>query len=153
NLIVLVPGYAMARECWTEVALAVVRDNPDALVASVDHSGFGDSTFTTDPPAWEHLGYAAVARTVLAWTELAGLDALPTVLVGHSLGGTGLLALSDETLGAHRARVVLTPMLRDLVNTTPPPPPGKLSTRIIALVFAVRIFYALFLTLRMRLHV
>lgn len=110
SVVVLVAGYVTARECWTELALALVRDNPQAVVVTIDHSGFGDSSFASPQPALEHLGYAAVARMMLAWTELCGVASLPTVLVGHSMAATGLFLLPDDAFGPHRARIALTPM-------------------------------------------
>jgi serine/threonine protein kinase len=114
HVVILVPGYLMAREVWSELALALVRDNPDTLVATIDHSGFGDSAFLANPPAREHLTFSALTRMVLAWTELCGIDPFPTVLLGHSIAGMGLFLLPDEAFGPHRARIVLTPMFSRL---------------------------------------
>jgi Alpha/beta hydrolase family len=119
TVVVLVPGYATARECWTDLALALVRDNPHAVVVTLDHSGFGDSAFAAARPAMEHLGYAAVARMVLAWTTLCGLDPLPTVLVGHSMAATGLFLLPDDAFGPHRVRIAITPMFTNVLPKAP----------------------------------
>jgi pimeloyl-ACP methyl ester carboxylesterase len=51
----------------------------------------------------------AHARAVLRFVELLGLRELPTVLVGHSMGGLALLSLDPSELGERTARVVLTP--------------------------------------------
>jgi serine/threonine protein kinase len=110
HLVLLAPGYLMARECWSELAVALVRDNPDTIVATLDHSGFGDSRFVQSPPALEHMTFAGIARTLLAWTDLFAVASFPTVILGHSLAATGLVLLPDEAFGAHRARILLTPM-------------------------------------------
>jgi hypothetical protein len=116
HLIVLLHGYSFGRETWRDMAAALVRDNPDALVVTIDHTGFGESAYLRDPPAPEHLGYSAVARAALAWTELAGLEDVPTVFVGHSLAGSGLLSLPDDAFGPHRARIAMTPNFRRLAK-------------------------------------
>jgi hypothetical protein len=106
----------MNRECWSEVAVALVRDNPDTVVAAFDHSGFGASAYALDPPAWEHAGYRAAGVAALAWAELVGVESIPTVFIGHSLAATGLLLLPDAAFGGHRARILITPLFRSLLR-------------------------------------
>ncbi len=119
HLVVLAPGYLTARECWTELAVALVRDNPDALVVTLDHAGFGDSAFAASPPAMEHVTYEGVGRAALAWTELFDVAPIPTVFLAHSMAATGLSLLPDEDFGPHRARILLTPMFSRLVTRRP----------------------------------
>jgi hypothetical protein len=116
HVAILVHGYGMNRECWSEVAVALVRDNPDTVVAAFDHSGFGASAYAADPPAWEHAGYQAAGVAALAWAELVGLQSIPTVFIGHSLAATGLLLLPDAAFGGHRARILITPLFRSLLR-------------------------------------
>jgi hypothetical protein len=137
SIVVLVAGYVTARECWTELALALVRDNPQAVVVTLDHSGFGESAFASRRPALEHLGYAAVARTMLAWTELCGVASLPTVLVGHSMAATGLFLLPDDAFGPHRARIALTPMFTSVLPRAPSMFFARLLVTLVALVALV----------------
>ncbi len=148
HLVVLIPGYVMARECWSDLAVALVRDNPDTIVISVDHSGFGDSEFLATPAALEHLTYAAVTRMVLAWTELCALASFPTVFLGHSLAATGFFLLPDEAFGTHRARILLTPMFSRLAERPPSTFGRSLVVRLLTLVFRIPGTYRAFFRAR-----
>ncbi len=152
HLVVLAPGYLMARECWTELALALVRDNPDTLVVTIDHSGFGDSAFLDTPPAREHQTFEAVARAILAWTELCGVAAFPTVLVGHSMAATGLFLLPDDAFGPHRARIILTPMFSHVVVRAPSTRVQDAYLAVMALLFRIPALYRGYFALRVRLR-
>jgi serine/threonine protein kinase len=151
HVVILVAGYLMARECWSDLALALVRDNPDTLVVALDHSGFGDSAFVADPPTKDQLTFAGVTRMVLAWTEMCAVDEVPTVLVGHSMAATGLFLLPDEAFGSHRARIVLTPMFSRVFARTPSTRLFEIVMRILAVVLRIPGAYRAFFRARVAL--
>jgi len=98
------------RDSWAPVAPLVARDNAQALVIGVDHSGFGESRFASDTPAGEHASPRGVCNMLMAWLELLGVRDLPTVLVGHSYGGASLLTVRDDELGERISRLAITPV-------------------------------------------
>ncbi|HXU74852.1 MAG TPA: alpha/beta fold hydrolase [Polyangia bacterium] len=110
EVVVLVHGMFCNRDSWAPVAPSVARDNAQALVLAVDHSGFGASRFAAATPAAEHASPRGVCTMLLAWLELLGLRDLPTVLVGHSFGGAALLTVRDDELGERVSRLAITPV-------------------------------------------
>ena len=67
------------------------RDNAQALVIAVDHSGFGESRFASDEAGRRARLAARLSATCSrAWLELLGVRDLPTVLAGHSMAGASL---------------------------------------------------------------
>src|SRR5262249_39065073 len=99
-----------SRESWSPVAPSVARDNAQALVIAVDHSGFGDARFAEATPRPEHASPRGVCNLLMAWLELLGVRDLPTVLVGHSFGGASLLTVRDDELGERISRLAITPV-------------------------------------------
>jgi hypothetical protein len=110
EVVVLVHGMFCSRESWSPVAPSVARDNAQALVIAVDHSGFGDARFAATPPAAAHASPRGVVTMLTAWLELLGVRDLPTVLVGHSFGGASLLTVRDDELGERVSRLAITPV-------------------------------------------
>jgi len=98
------------RESWSAVAPSVARDNAQALIIAVDHSGFGDSRFASRTPSPEHASPRGVVMMLMEWLALLGVRDLPTVLVGHSFGGASLLTVRDDELGERVSRLAITPV-------------------------------------------
>ena len=112
--VVFLHGWLWTRAVWHDLALAVCRDNADALVLAPDVNGFGESRFT-DPPRAEQLAPRALAEAVLAWLTLLGLRELPGVLVGHSMSSLALLTLDGAQLGERLVRITIAPAVLELV--------------------------------------
>jgi hypothetical protein len=110
EVVVLVHGMFCNRESWSAIAPSVARDNAQALIIAVDHSGFGDSRFASRTPAAEHASPRGVVMMLMAWLELLGVRDLPTVLVGHSYAGASLLTVRDDELGERVSRLAITPV-------------------------------------------
>jgi serine/threonine-protein kinase len=110
EVVVLVHGMFSNRESWAPVAPAVARDNAQALVIAIDHSGFGEARLADKSPAPAHVSPRGVVAMLTAWLELLGLRDLPTVLVGHSFGATSLLTVRDDELGERVSRLAVTPV-------------------------------------------
>ena len=113
ELVVLLHGWAGTRAVWHDLALAVCRDNADALVLVPDVHGFGESRFGA--PTSAQLEPEPLGRAVLSWLSLIGLRDLPGVLVGHSMSGLAIVALDPAELGARLQRIALTPALMEVV--------------------------------------
>jgi pimeloyl-ACP methyl ester carboxylesterase len=113
EIVVLLHGWLCTRELWHDMAMALVRDQPDALVLVPDLAGCGESRFgeVTD----EQLQPRALGAMVMRWLGLLGLRELPGVLCGHSMAGLAILTIDPALLGDRLARVTLTPALMELV--------------------------------------
>jgi len=125
EVVVLVHGLFCNRDSWSAVAPEVARDNAQALLIAVDHSGFGDSRFAAPSPSDDHAAPRGVVAMLMAWLELLGVRDLPTVLVGHSFAGASLLTVRDDELGERVSRLAITPVFpsvdkryRRLLKTT-----------------------------------
>ena len=110
EVVVLVHGMFCDRDSWALVAPSVCRDNAQALVITVDHSGFGDSRFAAAVPTDEHASPRGLVAMLMGWLELAGMRDLPTVLVGHSMAGASLLTVRDDELSERVSRLAITPV-------------------------------------------
>jgi hypothetical protein len=110
EVVVLVHGMFCDRESWALVAPSVCRDNAQALVIAVDHSGFGASRFAEAVPADEHCAPRGLVAMLMALLELLGVRDLPTVLVGHSMAGASLLTVRDDEVGERVSRLAITPV-------------------------------------------
>jgi pimeloyl-ACP methyl ester carboxylesterase len=108
--VVLVHGWSGTREVWSVVAPALCRDNAQAVVIAPDLHGFGETPFDGVPKK-EHVELVSMAHSAEALRELLGLADVPVALVGHSMGATSLLSLSDEEVGPHVSRVLINPVL------------------------------------------
>ena len=113
ELVVLLHGWACTRAVWHELALAICRDNADALVLVPDVSGFGESRMDAATPA--ELRPKALASAILYWLSLIGLRDLPGALVGHSMSGLAISTLAPAQLGARLARIAITPAFMEVV--------------------------------------
>ncbi|RMH40013.1 MAG: hypothetical protein D6689_15060 [Deltaproteobacteria bacterium] len=110
ELYVLLHGWAGTRAVWETTAQALCRDNAEAIVLVPDVAGFGETRYATRKPDPEFVGPRGIVLGVLAWLDLLGLGEIPTVLVGHSMLATGLMAIRDDELGPLRSRVAVTPV-------------------------------------------
>jgi pimeloyl-ACP methyl ester carboxylesterase len=113
ELVVMLHGWGCTRVVWHELALAICRDNADALVLVPDVSGFGESRM--DDAGAEQLRPKALGSAVLYWLSLLGLRDLPGALVGHSMSGLALSALAPAQVGDRLARVAITPAIMEVV--------------------------------------
>jgi serine/threonine-protein kinase len=110
EIVVLMHGMFCDRGSWELVAPSVCRDNAQAIVIAVDHSGFGDSRFATSVPEAEHASPRGLVKMLASWLDLLGLRELPTVMVGHSMAAASLLTVRDDELGERISRVAITPV-------------------------------------------
>jgi len=110
DVIVLLHGTANTGEVWRETAIAIARENAEALVLVPDILGFGASRFEAKRPAPRFLASTALVGMIEQWLGLLGLGDFPTVLVGHSAAAAQLMVVTDESLGEHVTRVALTPV-------------------------------------------
>jgi pimeloyl-ACP methyl ester carboxylesterase len=108
--VVFVHGWSGTREVWSTVAPAVCRDNAQAVVIAPDLHGFGETPFA-GVPTRAQVELVSMARAVEGLRALLGLADVPVALVGHSMGATSLLSLSDEDIGPHVSRVLINPVL------------------------------------------
>jgi len=113
ELVVLLHGWACTRAVWHELALAICRDNADALVLVPDVNGFGESRMP-DAVA-RQLEPKALGSAILYWLSLIGLRDLPGALVGHSMCGLAISTLAPAQLGARMARIAITPAIMEVV--------------------------------------
>jgi pimeloyl-ACP methyl ester carboxylesterase len=110
DLVVILHGMFCNREQWEDVALAICRDNAQAVVLVPDQLGCGESRFAEDGPLREHVSQAAIVRSALGWLDLLAVRDLPTVLVGHSISGAALLSVPCSDLGERVSRIAITPI-------------------------------------------
>jgi len=110
EVVVLLHGMFCDRGSWALVAPSVCRDNAQALVIAVDHSGFGETRFAAPAPAAEHASPRGLVAMLMALVELLGIRDLPTVLVGHSMAGASLLTVRDDEVGERISRLAITPV-------------------------------------------
>ena len=113
ELVVMLHGWACTRSVWHELALAVFRDNADALVLVPDVHGFGESQMP-DATA-DQMRPKALGSAKLYWLSLLGLRDLPGALVGHSMSGLSISMLAPAQLGPRLARVAITPAFMEVV--------------------------------------
>lgn len=110
DLVVLIHGWGVTRQTWEHVAPAVCRDNAQAVVLVPDFWGFGETSHN-DIPKSEQLSLGAACDAWRRWIALLGFEALPKVLVGHSLSATSLLLANDDVMGAMTSRIAISPVL------------------------------------------
>ena len=113
ELVVLLHGWACTRVVWHDLALALCRDNADAIVLVPDVNGFGESRMPDATP--KQVEPKALASAILYWLSLVGLRDLPGALVGHSMSGLAISTLTPAQLGARLARVAVTPAFMEVV--------------------------------------
>jgi hypothetical protein len=110
EIVVLAHGMFCNRDSFGLVAPSVARDNAQAIIIAVDHSGFGDSRFAEATPKPEHASPRGLVTMLTAWLELLGVRDLPAVIVGHSMAGASLLTVRDDELGERISRIAVTPV-------------------------------------------
>ncbi len=113
ELVVMLHGWAGTRAVWHDLALAVCRDNADAVVLVPDVGGFGESPMATATAA--QLEPKALGEAMLSWLTLLGLRDLPGALVGHSMSGLALSLLEPARVGDRLARIAITPAFMEVV--------------------------------------
>ncbi len=113
ELVVLLHGWGCTRAVWHDLALAICRDNADAIVLVPDVSGFGESPMPS--PTAKQLEPKALGSATLYWLSLIGVRDLPGALVGHSMSGLNLTMLAPAQLGDRLARIAVTPAFMEVV--------------------------------------
>jgi hypothetical protein len=116
DLVVILHGILCDRLDWHDVATAICRDNAQAVVLVPDLFGANESRYAAHAPSMRDPLTEGTMRAVLRWLELLSVRDLPTVIVGHSLSATAVLAMTDEELGERVSRVAITPSL--IASTT-----------------------------------
>jgi pimeloyl-ACP methyl ester carboxylesterase len=112
DLVVLLHALLCKRRQWHEVASNVCRNNAQAVVLVPDLFGSGDSRYV-EKEATASFTLDGVMDGVLRWLDLLSVRDLPTVIVGHCLAGTALLAIDEGRLGERVGRVAVTPSFVD----------------------------------------
>jgi hypothetical protein len=110
EVVVLMHGFGATRAIWHAVAAAVCRDNAEAVVLVPDVPSFGESLFAT-PPTAAQTAPAALVRMIDGLRHALGLGGIPTVVLGSSMAGLGLMCLRDADLGALVTRIALNPLV------------------------------------------
>ncbi|HEX9100826.1 MAG TPA: alpha/beta fold hydrolase, partial [Polyangia bacterium] len=113
ELVVLLHGWGCTRTVWHDLALAICRDNADAVVLVPDTSGFGESRMLD--VAAKQLEPKSLGSAILYWLSLVGVRDFPGALVGHSMSGLNLAMLAPAQVGARLARVAVTPAFMEVV--------------------------------------
>jgi serine/threonine protein kinase len=114
ELVVFLHGWLWTREIWHDLALAVCRDNADAVVLVPDINGSGESSFAPTVTRAQ-LRPDALGHAVLDWLSLVGLRELPGVLVAHSMSSLALLMVDQAAFGRRLTRITITPAVMELV--------------------------------------
>jgi pimeloyl-ACP methyl ester carboxylesterase len=109
EVVVLLHGWAATRKVWANVAVAICRDNAQAVVITPDSYGFGETRFVARPTQTQ-LGARGVLDMVAGWLELLHLNEFPTVLVGHSMTAVSVLMGDDESIGPRISRIAVNPV-------------------------------------------
>ncbi len=109
EVIVLVHGWTCTRFAWRTIAPSLCRDNPLALVVVPDLHGAGETRWVGTPTRAQ-ASLRSMADSVLVLARLLGIDAIPTVLLAHSMGAMSLLTVDDADLPDNVARVLLNPV-------------------------------------------
>lgn len=98
---VFIHGWTGNHKIWEELPSMVVMANRRMASISLDHNGFGESTFSTNTPALEDCNPPAAMRTIERWLNIVNLRRQPGEpnrkvinLVGHSMGGATLFYLN-----------------------------------------------------------
>ncbi len=118
DLVVILHGFLSNRGDWHDAAVAICRDNAQAVVLVPDLFGAGDSLYLTKKHAAPHATHDGTMASIMRWLDLLNVRDLPTVLVGHSFCGSALLSASDDELGERVTRVAVTPGLTATLSAT-----------------------------------
>lgn len=94
--VIFVHGWTGNHHIWEHLPALLCLGNRRLVAISVDHNGFGQTTFVNDPPL-EQCDPPAAMRALEGWINLLGIrrargDRHPKVInmVGHSMGGATL---------------------------------------------------------------
>ncbi len=117
DLVVIMHGIFCTRRDWHDAAVAIVRDNAQAVVLVPDLFGGGDSRYVAEERAAPRATLGGTMDAVMGWLDLLSVRDFPTVITGHSFSGAVLLAASDDQLGERVSRLAITP---GLVSTMTP---------------------------------
>jgi hypothetical protein len=111
DLVVILHGVFSTRRDWHDAAVAICRDNAQAVVLVPDLFGGGESRYVAEERAAPRATLSGTMDAVMRWLDLLSVRDLPTVIAGHSFSGAVLLAASDEQLGERVSRLAITPGL------------------------------------------
>jgi hypothetical protein len=115
DVVVFLHGLLCTRADWADAAIAVCRDNAEALVLVPDLFGCGQSRYAAEEQAAPLASLRGTIDAVVAWLDQMSVRDLPTVLCGHSYSGVALLVATDEALGDRVSRVAITPGIHDAI--------------------------------------
>ena len=98
---IFIHGWTGNHSIWEELPGLVVSANRRLVAISVDHNGFGQSSFVDNTPGLDSCNPPAAMRTIQRWVELLNLRRQPGSIqhkvinfVGHSMGGATLFYLN-----------------------------------------------------------
>lgn len=98
---VFIHGWAGNYRIWEDMPSMVVTNNWQLVALSIDHNGFGDTTFVDETPALDTCNPPAAMRTVQRWVDLIKIRRQPGMIrqkvinfIGHSMGGATLFYLN-----------------------------------------------------------
>jgi hypothetical protein len=111
DLVVILHGVFSTRHDWHDAAVAICRDNAQAVILVPDLFGGGESRYVAEERAAPRATLSGTMDAVMRWLDLLSVRDLPTVIAGHSFSGAVLLAASDEQLGERVSRLAITPGL------------------------------------------
>ncbi len=117
--IIFIHGWTGNHNIWEELPGMTVMSNRRMVSITVDHNGFGESTFSTPTPSLDDCNPPAAMRTIENWVNLMRLRRqrgeinFKTVnFVGHSMGGAMLFYLNPLNWNEGEAtRYALAPAL------------------------------------------
>jgi hypothetical protein len=116
DLVVILHGIFCSRRDWHDAAVAICRDNAQAVVLVPDLFGAGESRYAKERRKPEGGILGGTMDAVIRWLDLLNVRDLPTVLVGHSISGAALLAASDDQLGERVSRIAVTPGVATMLS-------------------------------------
>lgn len=98
---VFVHGWTGNHLIWEDLPAMVVMANRRMVAITLDHNGFGETTFADTTPALEACNPPAAMRTIERWVNLVNIRRQPgrpnrkvVNLVGHSMGGATLFYMN-----------------------------------------------------------
>jgi pimeloyl-ACP methyl ester carboxylesterase len=94
GFVIFMHGWDGTHRTWEDLPMRLVQQNPQLVCLNLDVNGFGQSSFSKDPPSVKHCNLPAAMGAVEKWLNLLGLWPTPYrqrkpfyLFVGHSMGG------------------------------------------------------------------
>jgi pimeloyl-ACP methyl ester carboxylesterase len=126
--VIFIHGWTGTRDIWEDMPALVVQRNPRLVAITVDHNGFGESSFIDPMPDFDICNPIAAMKVIERWLEMLkprrqpGDPRLKTInYVGHSMGGAALFFVDESQyrLG-EQTRLAIAPalLLDDQANRT-----------------------------------